>query len=80
MLLLSLTIIGMLKTQFVVEMAIILMGIDCELNSHMVGGDLHHRWIVIAVTVVWEEAEVFLGAQTIVFWSLDYLLLHHGKT
>jgi len=80
MLLLSLKTHVMLKMQFITGMGITLMVVDCGLNLHMVGEEIHHQWIAIVVIVVVAVAVVFRGILIIVFWSLDYLLLLHGKT
>lgn len=77
MLLLSLKTLVMLKMQFVVVMDINLMVTVCELSWHMVGEDILHLWTDMAVEVAVEE---LAGTLTIVFWSLDCLLQHHGRT
>lgn len=53
---LSLKRLVMLRMQFVVAMAMILMGIGYGWNLRMVGGAVHHL-IVIAVTTVAEDVE-----------------------
>lgn len=45
----------------------------------MAGEDRHQLIATVAIVVVVVVAE-FLGVLTTVFWSLDYLLLLHGKT
>lgn len=80
--LLSLKTFVMLKMPFVAVMDISLMVIGYELNLPMVGNDIHHQWITIVITVVVEVVVVHMEFQSTLItelWSLDYLLLPHGK-
>lgn len=78
MLLLSLKMFVMLKTQSMAETGISLMDVDCGWNLRMVEGGI--PLLLIVIVVVGAVVVVFLDELTIVCWLLDYLLLLLGKT
>lgn len=69
----------MLKMQYVVVMAMTLMGIVCGSNLHMVGVDIPPLQIAIVVMVVVGVDAECQGALIIAYWSQDYPLQLHGK-